>query len=85
MIKSVGRHLGICGTDPTDIGQGLATNVIIGNQLEPSDHSHLGRLLVYASGFEASTAIWITTCLREAYRLRWSGSMRARTPTFERS
>lgn len=42
--------------------------VIIENQLEPSDHSHLGQLFVYASGIEASTAIWITTRLRDEHR-----------------
>jgi hypothetical protein len=48
-------------------------NVIIENQLEPSNHMHLGQLLVYASGLEASTAVWITTKLREEHRgaLTW--------------
>ena len=47
--------------------------VIIENQLEPSNHMHLGQLFVYASGLEASTAIWITTRLRDEHRsvLTW--------------
>ncbi|MFD2466282.1 DUF4268 domain-containing protein [Amycolatopsis silviterrae] len=55
-------RLDIHATDPD------GKTVVIENQLEPSDHSHLGQLLVYASGLEASTAIWITTRLREEHR-----------------
>lgn len=47
--------------------------VIIENQLEPSDHIHLGQLLVYTSGLEASTAVWIAPRLRDEHRsaLTW--------------
>ncbi|MEV7551979.1 DUF4268 domain-containing protein [Amycolatopsis sp. NPDC089917] len=60
-------RLDIHATDPD------GRTVIIENQLEASDHSHLGQLLVYASGLEASTAIWITTRLRDEHRsaLTW--------------
>jgi hypothetical protein len=47
--------------------------VLVENQLEASDHAHLGQLLVYASGVDASTVVWITTRLREEHRsaLTW--------------
>lgn len=35
-------------------------SVIIENQLEKSDHDHLGKVMTYLSAFDAKVAIWVT-------------------------
>lgn len=52
------------------VARDLGTNerVIIENQLEKTDHSHLGQMIVYAAGLEAKTLIWVAREFTEEHR-----------------
>lgn len=42
--------------------------VIVENQLEPTDHGHLGQILTYAAGTEPATVVWIASSFRPEHR-----------------
>jgi hypothetical protein len=42
--------------------------LVIENQLEPSDHKHLGQLLTYSSGLEAAYVVWVAPQIRDEHR-----------------
>lgn len=41
--------------------------VLIENQLEPTNHDHLGKIITYASGLDASVVVWIVSSARDEH------------------
>ena len=58
-----GFSLDLMGRDLTN-----DTRVIVENQLEGTDHTHLGQILTYAAGTDASTIVWVATRFRDEHR-----------------
>ena len=41
--------------------------VLIENQLEPTNHDHLGKIITYGSGLDASVVVWIVESARDEH------------------
>jgi len=82
LSETIGLHLGLTGTEvavesfSADIlARNLSddTHVLIENQLDATDHTHLGQIMTYLAGLEANTVIWIAPSFREPHlsAIRW--------------
>ena len=58
--------------------------VLIENQLERTDHSHLGQLITYAAGLKTVTVVWIANKFTEEHRaaLDWLNGITAEKFSF---
>ena len=75
--KEIGIELEVEGTEK-DVGPFRADIlckdtidghwVLIENQLEKTDHTHLGQLLTYAAGLNAVTIVWIADRFTDEHR-----------------
>ncbi|MDR0970360.1 MAG: DUF4268 domain-containing protein [Lentimicrobiaceae bacterium] len=77
LSKAVGIELEVentevaCGPYSADIlakDSGTGKFVVIENQLEKTNHDHLGKAITYASVLDASTVIWIATDFTEEHK-----------------
>ena len=67
-IKAQEEHVGPFRADILCVDPGTNKYVLIENQLEKTDHNHLGQILTYAAGLDAVTIIWIAEHFTEEHR-----------------
>lgn len=48
--------------------EGSGRKIIIENQLESTDHDHLGKIITYASGYDAEIIVWVVKDAREEHK-----------------
>ena len=75
--EAIGADLEVVGSE-RDVGQFRADilcrntdtdrRVLIENQLERTDHTHLGQLMTYAAGLDAVTVVWVARRFTEEHR-----------------
>ncbi len=69
-IKLIGTEANV-GKYAVDIlaeDENTGKKIIIENQLEYTDHDHLGKIITYASGYDAEIIIWIAKDANEEHR-----------------
>ena len=67
-LQSQEARVGTFSLDLLARDAGTNRTVIIENQLEPTNHDHLGKLLTYAGGYDANVIIWVAKDFRDEHR-----------------
>lgn len=69
-IKLVKTEAGVGGfnVDILAVEENTDKKIIIENQLEMTDHDHLGKIITYASGYDADIVIWLVKDVRDEHK-----------------
>ena len=67
-LRATEAKTGSFSTDILAVEANTDNKIIIENQLEQTNHDHLGKIITYASGHDAKTIIWIVKSTREEHR-----------------
>lgn len=67
-LRSAEAAVGTFSLDVLAHDLGSNRPIIIENQLEGTNHDHLGKLLTYAAGYDAYAAVWLTRDFRDEHR-----------------
>lgn len=77
-------YVGAYRCDLVAIDETTGIKVIIENQLEATNHDHLGKIITYASGLDANVVIWIVKEAREEHKsaIEWLNNNMAKEISF---
>ncbi len=75
-VEEMESSVGDFNVDIFAVDADTGKKIVIENQLEQTDHDHLGKLITYASGKAADLVIWIVKKAREEHRaaVEWLNS-----------
>lgn len=68
VLEAAEHPVGNFSLDLIGRDESTGERVIVENQLELSDHTHLGQIITYAAGTDPTTIVWITTGFRPEHR-----------------
>lgn len=69
-LEGIGAEVAVGPFSADIVGHELSLDVevVVENQLEPTDHDHLGKLITYSASLDAGIIVWVAASFREEHR-----------------